>query len=82
MKKIIIKTPNGKSIITCGEGAFSSLADRLSGRRLFVITDTNVDSLYSGLIAEKFGGVEKFVFAAGEEGKTPQTRSGNVNKDV
>ena len=82
MKKIIIKTPNGKSIITCGEGAFSSLADRLSGRRLFVITDTNVDSLYSGLIAEKFGGVEKFVFAAGEEGKTPQTLFAILNRMI
>jgi 3-dehydroquinate synthase len=82
MKKIIIKTPNGKSIITCGEGAFSSLADRLSGRRLFVITDTNVDSLYSGLIAEKFGGVEKFVFAAGEESKTPQTLFAILNRMI
>lgn len=69
MKKLIIRTPSGNSAIYCGAGAFAARACQLSGRRLFVVTDSNVYALYSDVINEYFGSCPVHVMPAGERSK-------------
>lgn len=54
--------------IHCGEGAFSEYAPRIEGRK-FIVTDSNVQRLYSQLIKETFADSPVFVLPAGERSK-------------
>ena len=68
MIDITLNTPSCKSIIHCGEGAFSEFAPKIKGRK-FIVTDTNVYKLYSQLIEENFAKAPVFVLPAGEKSK-------------
>lgn len=80
MQEIILKTAQNKSRIICGAGAFEKIAKELKGKRLFIITDSNVIRLYSRLIEEKLGKAEVYVFEAGEKSKTPETLINIIKK--
>lgn len=69
MKEIKISAPSGESVIYCGEGAFSARASLLRGQKLFIVTDTNVQRLYGGLIEQTFGEAEVYALPAGEKSK-------------
>ena len=69
MEDIILQTNTVKSVIHCGKGAFAKYAPAISKGQIFLVTDTNVYRLYSGLIAGTFGDVPKFVLPAGEKSK-------------
>lgn len=68
----MLTTPSGvKSTIFCGEGIIEKhLKTALKGRRSFLLTDSNVFSLYSEWIEMHFSGVPTYVLQAGEENKT------------
>lgn len=67
---IKLKTPSGvESDIYCGEGCLSAVKQKLSGHKNFVLTDSNVYSIYKDFINEVFAGVPLFVLPAGEENK-------------
>lgn len=71
MKEIDINTHSVTSKIYCGEGALDKVLPKvLSGRHIFTITDSNVNRLYGGLIAQKFAPHgEAHVIPAGEKSK-------------
>lgn len=69
MKEIRIPTPSGESVIYCGEGAFLNRTSLLRGEKLFIITDSNVYSIYGQLIKEVFGDSPVYVIPAGERSK-------------
>ncbi|MDE6441716.1 MAG: 3-dehydroquinate synthase [Clostridia bacterium] len=70
MTDITINTDNAQSVIHCGEGAFDKYAPALRERQLFIVTDTNVFSLYKDLIYQTFGkDVPVKVIPAGEASK-------------
>lgn len=74
MKDVTLKTTTVESVIHCGAGVFEKYAPRFNGGQLFIITDTNVDRLYSDLLNSTFGNnAVKFVIPAGEKSKNPQT---------
>ncbi|MDE6586648.1 MAG: 3-dehydroquinate synthase [Clostridia bacterium] len=74
MRDIIIENTSAvKSVIRCGKGSFEKHAPKLKDRQLFIITDTNVNALYHGLINSAFGKRADFVIPAGEDSKNPQT---------
>ena len=74
MQDISIKTATVESIIHCGTGAFDRYAPELKNRQLFIITDSTVNKLYSGLLNSTFGAnIPKFVIKAGEKSKTTRT---------
>lgn len=68
MQDIILSAPSLKSVIHCGKGAFRAYAPKIGGK-IFIITDSNVDKLYGGLIESTFKGAPKFVLPAGEASK-------------
>lgn len=68
MEDIILNAPSLKSAIHCGGGAFEKYAPKIGGQ-LFVITDSNVQRLYGGLIKKTFGNAPTFVLPAGEASK-------------
>jgi len=71
MERILLNTPSGtKSDIYCGEGAFKSVIPAaLKGQANFLLTDSNVYSIYKDLIEDVFAGVPKYVMPAGEQNK-------------
>jgi 3-dehydroquinate synthase len=69
MKDLVISTPSCKSVIYCGEGAFEERVKTLQNKKLFIVTDSNVNKLYGELISRYFGGVPKYVLPAGEKSK-------------
>lgn len=69
MTDILLNTSSCKSVIHCGEGAFSQYAPLLVGQK-FVITDSNVHAIYGKLIEEYFNGCRLYVLPAGEKSKT------------
>lgn len=69
MDKITVNTPSARSEITCGKGAFSQFFNGFKGGKCFVITDTNVFSVYAQLIKDSFPESEVFVIRAGEKSK-------------
>ena len=69
MQKLTINTPSVTSTIYCGEGAFRERTPLLKGKQLFVVTDSNVYRLYSGLLRETFGDVSVHILPAGEKSK-------------
>ena len=69
MKSINIDTPSCVSTIYCGKGAFDERTDLLKGKRLFVVTDSNVYRLYKSHIAGAFGDSPVCVIPAGESSK-------------
>lgn len=71
MEHILLNTPSGtKSDIYCGEGAFKKIIpDALKGQANFLLTDSNVYSIYKDLIKSAFAGVPKYVMPAGEANK-------------
>ncbi len=69
MQDIVIDTPSVKSVIHCGSGAFDSYAPRADGKKLFVVTDSNVAKIYADLISQRFGGAAVHVIKAGEASK-------------
>ena len=71
MKEIVLKTNTQKSVIYCGSGAFEKYAHTEGD--LFVVTDSNVYSLYSGLIEKTFSGAAVKVIRAGEKSKNSRT---------
>lgn len=73
MKEIFLKTRTCESTIRCGEGTFGKYASQYKERQIFLVSDSNVYSLYSALIESTFGNCAKYVFPAGEESKTPET---------
>ena len=74
MQDITIKTATVESVIHCGAGTFDKYAPELKLRQLFIVTDSTVDKLYSGLLKSTFGAnTPKFVFKAGEKSKTTRT---------
>lgn len=72
--KIEIHTPSQNSVITCQKGCFKSLTPKfLCGHKNFVLTDSNVYSLYREDILSVFGATTPvYVLPAGEESKTHQ----------
>lgn len=69
MKSITIDTPSCVSTIYCGKGAFAERTALLKGKRLFVVTDSNVYRLYKSHIAGAFGDSPVCVIPAGESSK-------------
>lgn len=69
MKEIKISVASGESVIYCGSGAFEERATRLRDKKPFIITDSNVFSLYGNLIKSTFGEVPVYVIPAGERSK-------------
>ncbi len=71
MEEIILKTPSMQGIITIGKGVLEArLPALLSGKKAFVVTDSNVYALYRKWFEKWFGGAEIFVLPAGEEHKS------------
>lgn len=73
MQDIVINTPTQQSVIHCGKGSFERFAKSLDGRKLFVVTDSNVYSIYRELIESTFKGCPVHVIKAGEASKTYST---------
>lgn len=69
MRDIVIDTPSVRSIIHCGSGAFEEYAPKISGKGIFVITDSNVNKIYGDLIEKTFVGATVHVIRAGEASK-------------
>ena len=69
MKSITLKTASCDSIIYCGEGAFAERTQHLRDKKLFIITDSNVNKIYAQLIKETFGTNYVYVMPAGEGSK-------------
>ena len=69
MDTITIATNSHKSVITCGNGAFKQFAQDISATKIFVVTDSNVFSLYGKLIKDTFNDAQVFVIKAGEKSK-------------
>ncbi|MCD8309099.1 MAG: 3-dehydroquinate synthase [Clostridia bacterium] len=70
IKTVTVNTPTVKSDIFCGEGAFNKYAAELvAGKDIFVVTDSNVYSLYSNLIKDTFGTPPVYIVPAGEKSK-------------
>ena len=70
MKDIVLKTRTVKSSIHCGAGAFDEYAPKYRDKHVFLVTDSNVFSIYKDLLNETFGeSCPKFVFSAGEDSK-------------
>ena len=71
MQTVEIKTPSMHGIITIGEGVIESrLPDLLKGQKNFLVTDSNVASIYADKIQAWFGDTPTFVMPAGEQNKT------------
>ncbi|MDE7264689.1 MAG: iron-containing alcohol dehydrogenase, partial [Clostridia bacterium] len=71
MKEIVLKTNTQKSVIYCGKGAFEKYAHLEGG--VFIVTDSNVYSLYRDLIEKTFSGATVKVIRAGEKSKNSRT---------
>lgn len=69
MEDIVISTPSVKSVIHCGAGAFEKYAKPLIGKKLFIVTDSNVYRLYGELIDKTFNSAPVCVIKAGEKSK-------------
>lgn len=69
MKEIVLNTPSCSSVIHCGEGAFEKYATTIVGLK-FIITDSNVYTIYKNLLDETFPDSQIFVIRAGEKSKT------------
>ncbi len=70
IKQIDVKVSNPYAVYV-GEGIGEFIKESLKGRRLFVITDSNVYGLYKGFLHNLSSYV--FFFEAGEESKNYQT---------
>ena len=70
MKTIEVKTPSMKGKIYIGRDAVELRLPLLTaGKQCFVVTDSNVYSLYTDWFKRYFSGTEIFVVSAGEENK-------------
>lgn len=69
MQDILIDTPSVRSAIHCGSGSFKEYAPKISGKGIFVITDSNVFKIYGELISVTFEGAAVHVIRAGEASK-------------
>ena len=69
MEDIVISTPSTNSVIHCGKGAFEKYAKLISGKKLFIVTDSNVFKLYGELIEKTFNSAPVYVIKAGENSK-------------
>lgn len=76
MQDIVINTPTQQSVIHCGKGAFERFANSLDGRKMFVVTDSNVYAIYKDLIENTFKSSPVHVIKAGEASKTYSTLIG------
>lgn len=71
MKEITVNTPTVSGKIYIGEDAIENrLSLLLDGQKNFVVTDSNVFSLYQSFFRRWFSGCGIFVLPAGEEHKT------------
>ena len=71
MNVITLKTPSLEGKIYIGTDAVSKRLPMLTqGQKNFVVTDSNVYSLYADWFQRYFSGAEIFVLSAGEESKT------------
>lgn len=61
------------SDVRMGEGALERAGEYARGRKVFVVTDTNVRRLYGARIAEIFPGASVRAFPAGERSKNAKT---------
>ncbi len=69
MQKLTIDTPSCKSTIFCGNGAFAERTALLKDKKLFIVTDSNVNKLYKSHIQSAFGDSPVHVIPAGERSK-------------
>ncbi|MDE6504333.1 MAG: 3-dehydroquinate synthase [Clostridia bacterium] len=72
MKDILLKTASSESVIHCGSGSFERYTQKYVGKQIFVITDSNVCSIYKNLLVKTFGNYKDYVIPAGEESKNPE----------
>ncbi len=71
MREITLKTPTMQGKIYIGEGVLQARLPALTaGQKNFVVTDSNVYTLYQAFFEQYFSGAEIFVLPAGEEHKT------------
>ena len=73
MRDVILKTSVSDSVIHCGRGSFYEYATKLAEKQLYVITDSNVYSLYGDVLKETFGDFAGTIIPAGEESKNQET---------
>ena len=69
MKTLTINTPSCQSTIYCGNGAFAERTALLKGKNFFIVTDSNVYSLYKSHIMGAFGDCPAYILPAGERSK-------------
>lgn len=71
MKDIHLKTLTAESVIHCGKGTFDKYAPSLSDKQCFVVTDSNVFSIYMDEMKRIFGDFFScYILPAGETSKT------------
>ena len=81
MKTIDLKTPSMTGEIYIGRGVVETQLPLLTaGTQCFVLTDSNVYSLYADWFQYYFSGTEIFVLPAGEESKTFQSLQSILEK--
>ena len=81
MKTIEVKTPSMKGKIYIGRDAVELRLPLLTaGKQCFVVTDSNVYSLYTDWFKRYFSGTEIFVLPAGEENKNFQSLQAVLEK--
>lgn len=83
MKTIELKTPSMTGKIYIGRGVIETQLPLLTaGVQCFVVTDSNVHSLYADWFQRYFSGAEIFVLSAGEESKNFQSLQSILEKMV
>lgn len=70
MREILLDTQSCKSVIRCGKGAFEKFAPELAGRRVFIVTDSNVFAYYRYDMWRIFGDSPIKILPAGENSKS------------
>ena len=68
MDIITLSTPSAQSEIICGNGAFSQFVSEFKGN-CFIVTDSNVFSIYGQLMKDSFPQAQIYVIRAGERSK-------------
>ncbi len=83
MQKIEINTQSRKSVVYCGQNAFdAAYFEILSGKDIFVLTDSNVAKIYADFIKKYFSSATVFVMPAGEKNKNQKTLFSVLDKMV
>jgi 3-dehydroquinate synthase len=81
MQTITLKTPSMEGKIYVGADVFEARLSALTaGQKNFVVTDSNVQTLYADWLKTYFAGTEIFVLPAGEESKNFQSLQAILQK--